>query len=133
VKRNFGISVLIGTMVLVVTLFLANCSCLATESSAAVPRVPAKGMVTMVDLGASGCIPCEIMAKVVDSLQDQYKGKAAIYFINIRNHPEEAQKFGIKLIPVQIFYDKNGKEVYRHEGVMPQATAVAKLEELGVK
>lgn len=132
-KRNFGISALIGTMVLVVMLVLANGSCLADEASASVPQVPAKGMVTMVDLGASGCIPCEIMSHEVDSLQKKYQGKAAIYFINIRNHPEEGQKFGIKLIPTQIFYDKSGKEVYRHEGVMLEGTIIAKLQDLGVK
>ncbi|MGC8491542.1 MAG: thioredoxin family protein [Syntrophobacteraceae bacterium] len=132
-KRNFGISALIGTMVLVAMLFLANGSCQAGEASATVPQVPAKGMVTMVDLGASGCIPCMIMSHEVDSLQKKYQGKAAIYFINIRNHPEEGPKFGINVIPTQIFYDKNGKEVYRHEGVMLEGAVVAKLESLGVK
>lgn len=132
-KRSPGISTLIGAMVLVMIIFLAAGSCGAEESSAAVPQVPAKGMVTMVDLGASGCIPCMMMSEIVDSLQKQYKGKAAIYFINIRNHPEEGQKFGIKMIPTQIFYDKNGKEVYRHVGVMLKGAVIGKLEELGVK
>ncbi len=132
-KKSSGISTLIGVLVLVASLFLVAGPCSADESSAAVPQVPAKGMVTMVDLGASGCIPCMMMSSIVDSLQKQYKGKAAIYFINIRNHPEEGQKFGIHLIPTQIFYNKNGKEVYRHEGVMLKGAIISKLEELGVK
>ncbi|MGC8491550.1 MAG: thioredoxin family protein [Syntrophobacteraceae bacterium] len=132
-KRSLGISALMGTMALVVMLFLTTGSAFADESAAAVPQVPTKGMVTMVDLGASGCIPCEIMSREVDSLQKKYQGKAAIYFINIRTYPLEAQKFGIKLIPTQIFYDKNGKEVYRHEGVMPEGAIIAKLQSLGVE
>ncbi|MGC9194042.1 MAG: thioredoxin family protein [Syntrophobacteraceae bacterium] len=132
-KKSFRISPLIGTMVFVGMLFWGAGSCFADQAPAAVPQVPAKGMVTMVDLGASGCIPCNIMSGIVDSLQKQYKGKAAIYFINIRNHPEEGHKFGISVIPTQIFYDKNGKEVYRHEGVMLEGAVIAKLQSLGVK
>ncbi|MGC9194832.1 MAG: thioredoxin family protein [Syntrophobacteraceae bacterium] len=132
-RRSLAILALLGTMALVVMLFAAGGTCLADEASTAVPQVPAKGMVTMVDLGASGCIPCMLMTHIVDSLQKEYQGKAAIYFINIRNHPEQEQRFGIDTIPTQIFYDKNGKEVYRHVGVMLKGAVVAKLAELGVK
>ncbi|MDR3567295.1 MAG: thioredoxin family protein [Syntrophobacteraceae bacterium] len=131
-KRSLGISAPIATMALAGMLFLATGSCSAKEASA-VPQVPVKGMVTMVDLGATGCIPCKIMIDIVDSLQPEYKGKAAIFFIDVRNHPYEGQKFGIKLIPTQIFYDKDGKEVYRHQGVMSKEAVIAKLESLGVR
>ncbi|MGC8493683.1 MAG: thioredoxin family protein [Syntrophobacteraceae bacterium] len=131
-KRSFAVSALIGTMVLVLMLFTVAGSCLADEASA-VPQVPAKGMVTMVDLGATGCIPCMIMSHVVDSLQKKYQGRAAIYFIDIRKYPKEGPKFGVNVIPTQIFYNKDGKEVYRHEGVMLEGAVVAKLEGLGVK
>lgn len=118
----------------VVILFLAgfyfhpsNCR------AASVPQVPAKGMVTMVDLGATKCIVCKMMSSIVDSLQKEYKGKADIVFIDVWQHPEEGQKFGIKLIPTQIFFDRDGKEVYRHEGLMLKGAITSKLEEMGVK
>jgi thioredoxin 1 len=132
-KRAFRILPLLGTMVFAVMLFLSAGSCFADQSAEPVPQVPVKGMVTMVDLGATGCIPCNIMSGILDSLQKKYKGRAAIYFINIRKHPEQGNKFGISVIPTQIFYDKNGKEVYRHEGVMLEGAAIAKFESLGVK
>ncbi len=131
-KRGFKISALIGTMALVLMLFTVAGSCRADESSG-VPEVPVKGMVTMVDLGATGCIPCMIMSHVVDSLQKKYQGQAAIYFIDIKKYPKEGPKFGINVIPTQIFYNKDGKEVYRHEGVMLEGAVTAKLESLGVK
>ncbi len=132
-KRSFGIQALIGTMVLVATLLAANGSCIADESSAAVPQVPTKGMVTMVDLGANKCIICKMMSSIVESLQKEYKGKADIVFIDVWKHPDEGQKFGINVIPTQIFYDKQGKEVYRHEGLMLKGAIISKLESLGVK
>ena len=43
------------------------------------------------------------------------------------------EKYGISLIPTQIFYDAEGKEVLRHEGFFDKAGIVAELQKLGVK
>ncbi len=45
--------------------------------------VPAKGMVTMVDLGAKKCIPCKMMAPILAKLEKAYQGKAKIAFIDV--------------------------------------------------
>ena len=47
------------------------------------PDVPVKGMVTMIDLGAKSCIPCKMMAPILEKLEKDYKGKAAIVFIDV--------------------------------------------------
>jgi len=60
-------------------------------------------------------------------------GQAAIVFIDVWENPQEGPKYGIQLIPTQIFYDARGKEVLRHEGFMEKAAIVAELEKLGVK
>ena len=105
----------------------------ATSSrSGEIPSVPVKGMVTMLDLGATGCIPCKMMAPIMDELEKKYDGKAAIVFIDVWKHPEQAKKFGIRSIPTQIFYDDQGKEVFRHTGFMDKNTIMSKLKQLGV-
>lgn len=115
-------------------LFLAgSCCLLPADCLASSIPVPSKGMVTMVDLGANKCMVCKMMSSIVESLQKQYKGEADIVFIDVWKHPEEGQKFGIKLIPTQIFFDREGKEVYRHEGLMLKDAIVSKLHEMGVK
>jgi thiol-disulfide isomerase/thioredoxin len=40
--------------------------------------VPAKGMVTMLDLGAHACIPCNMMEPIIKKLEKTYDGKAAL-------------------------------------------------------
>ncbi len=109
--------------------------CLANGQSSSTPEVPAKDMVTMVDIGAKKCIPCKMMASVMEELEKEYgsTGKAAIIFIDVWENPNEGRKFGIKSIPTQIFYDKEGKEVYRHEGFMFKNSIISMLEKLGVK
>lgn len=133
-RRSYGISTLIGTMALIGMLCLAGVSCSAGESSTA-PEVPVKGKVTMVDIGAKECIPCKMMAPIMEQLEKEYHetGRAAIVFIDVWKNREQGTKFGIRAIPTQIFYDKDGKEVYRHEGFMDKKEIVSRLEKLGVK
>ena len=95
--------------------------------------LPVKGMVTMIDLGAKKCIPCKMMAPIMEKMEKTYAGKAAIVFIDVWENPEQARRFGIRGIPTQIFYDADGKEVTRHVGFMPEASIVKTLGQLGVK
>jgi thioredoxin 1 len=96
------------------------------------PEVPVKGMVTMVDLGANSCIPCKMMAPIMEKLEKDYKGKAAIIFIDVGKDPGQVKRFGIRAIPTQIFYDKEGNEVYRHVGFMSENAIAVKLRNMGV-
>lgn len=106
----------------------------ASESNPAnLPQLPVPGMVTMIDLGAKKCIPCKMMAPIMEKMEKQYAGKAAIVFIDVWEHREQAGRFGIRAIPTQIFYDATGKEVSRHVGFMSEEDIVKTLSQLGVK
>ena len=126
----------------ILRLFLAF-AFLATASSAlAAPsplisgdpqQVPIKGMVTMVDVGAKACIPCKMMIPVIESLSEEYEGRAAIVFIDVWKNPDETPKCGLRAIPTQIFYDKDGNEVMRHEGYFSKEEIIKVLTRLGVE
>ncbi|MCF8056312.1 MAG: thioredoxin family protein [Desulfocapsa sp.] len=94
------------------------------------PEIPVKDMVTMVDLGADSCIPCKLMAPIIKKLEPEYKGRAAIVFIDVWKDPEQAQKYGLRVIPTQIFYGKSGKERYRHVGFMSEEEIKEQLDTL---
>ncbi|MGE4442444.1 MAG: thioredoxin family protein [Desulfomicrobium sp.] len=96
-------------------------------------EVPIKGMVTMVDVGAKACIPCKMMIPVIESLSEEYEGRAAIVFIDVWKNPDETPKFGLRAIPTQIFYDKDGNEVMRHEGYFSKEEIIKVLTRLGVE
>ena len=119
----------VGFGILFSFLTLANTQVLAGDSL----EVPVKGMVTMVDLGAKKCIPCKMMAPILEKVKKEYEGKAAIIFIDVWKHRGEAKKFRIQAIPTQIFYDREGNEVYRHVGFMDEAAIVAQLRKMGVE
>jgi thioredoxin 1 len=87
----------------------------------------------MIDLGRGTCIPCKAMAPILKELKEEYKGRADIEFIDVGEKPDQAQKYQIRLIPTQVFFDAEGKEVWRHEGFLSKEDIAKKLAEMGVK
>ena len=96
-------------------------------------KVPAKGVVTMVDLGAKKCIPCKMMAPILEKLERAYAGKAAIVFIDVWENKEQAPRFKVKVIPTQIFFNEKGKEVFRHVGFFDEKSIVEQLTKMGIE
>jgi thioredoxin 1 len=109
----------------------------STQGETAAPSIPpaanaAIGQVTMIDLGATECIPCKMMAPIIAELKIEYAGRADIIFIDVWKNPDQAKKYGIRAIPTQIFYDAGGKEVHRNVGFMDKKRIVDVLTRLGV-
>lgn len=119
--------------VITVLLILFSICTYAMAAKEPAKTVPVKGMVTMVDIGAKKCIPCRMMAPILVKLEKDYKGKAAIIFLDVWEDPAPAKRFGIRAIPTQIFFNKKGEEVRRHEGYMSEKEIVKQLAEMGVK
>jgi thioredoxin 1 len=101
-----------------------------TALAGAGPEAPVPGTVTMVDIGAKACVPCKMMQPVLAAVEEVFKGKAAIVFIDVWEHREQGERFGVRLIPTQIFFDRQGTEVYRHEGFLDQEAMTAKLRQM---
>ncbi len=101
-------------------------------ASATLPALPVPGMVTMIDLGAKSCVPCKLMAPILEELEQEYRGRAAIVFIDITLHADQAARYRVRAIPTQVFYDAKGVERFRHEGFMDKETIVRALQTLGV-
>ncbi|MGE0481713.1 MAG: thioredoxin family protein [Phycisphaerae bacterium] len=99
-------------------------------ASEATPSAPAR-LPRMVDLGADKCIPCKQMAPILVELKTEYVGKATIEFIDVWKNPSAGEPYGVRIIPTQIFFDRDGKEVWRHEGFLSRQEIVARLKELG--
>jgi thioredoxin 1 len=86
----------------------------------------------LVDLGKGTCIPCKKMKPILEELNIQYQGRAMVKVIDLRDEPQAANQYKIRLIPTQIFFDAEGREVFRHEGFMDKQSIEAKFAEMGV-
>jgi thioredoxin 1 len=86
----------------------------------------------LVDLGAGTCIPCKMMAPILEELKTEYAGQLNVEFLDVRQDPNVVSEYYIRVIPTQIFYDASGQERFRHEGFMSKQDILAKWKELGV-
>ncbi len=96
-------------------------------------NIPIKGRATMIDLGAKKCIPCKMMAPILVKLEKAYKGTADIVFIDVWENKKPAQRFKIRAIPTQIFFNEQGEEVYRHIGFLDEKSIVEQMTKMGVQ
>lgn len=86
----------------------------------------------LVDLGADECIPCKMMAPILEELKQEYAGKLDVEFIDVWKNPLEGRKYGIRAIPTQIFYDAKGNEFYRHMGFFSREDILAVFSKRGI-
>jgi len=98
-----------------------------------VDKARLSGRPSMVDFGAEGCVACDTMAPILALLGEEVKGKANVFFVDVRKEQVLGARFGVRTIPLQVFFDREGREVFRHVGVFPGEQIRAKLSELGVK
>jgi thiol-disulfide isomerase/thioredoxin len=98
-----------------------------TAQAAAMPR----GLPRMIDLGADKCIPCKKMAPILTELKTEYIGRASIEFVDVWKNPEAGKPYEFRVIPTQVFFDREGKEVWRHEGFLAKDEIKSRLKELG--
>ena len=124
------------TILTAVLLFSTACFAnaeLPSATAAAVNQALSSGKPTVIDLGARTCIPCKEMAPILESLSKEYRGKAGVLFIDVRADQAAAQRFGVQMIPTQIFFDSKGKEVRRHMGFMDKQALLKELKAAGLK
>ena len=92
-----------------------------------------KGLPVVADFGRGTCVPCKMMEPILEKLESDFEGKASVLILDIREYSALSQKYGITLIPTQIFFDTSGAEVFRHQGFMPEEDIVLQLREMGVE
>jgi len=97
-----------------------------------VDKARSSGKPSLIDFGSTGCRPCDMLAPILDTLKEKYAGKLNVVFVHVGQEQILASRYGIQSIPMQFFYDKDGKEVFRHTGFWPQVEIEKKLAEMGV-
>ena len=96
-------------------------------------QITGKGLPALIDIGAGTCIPCKMMAPILEELKKELSSRLVVQFIDLNKFPDVAQVYGIRVMPTQIFYDASGKELFRHEGFYSKEDILVKWKELGVE
>jgi thioredoxin 1 len=78
------------------------------------------GVPVVMKVGRTTCIPCRQMSKLLGEMEPKLEGKAKIEIVDIDEDPDAVKRFNVTGIPVTIFFDVNGTEVYRQIGVLEE-------------
>jgi len=107
------------------SLFLGVCFSLIVSTCLAeqLPR--------LIDVGADKCIPCIKMAPILDQLREDFSGKLEVKFVDAWKFRDEAASYNVQMIPTQIFFAADGKELFRHTGFFGREEILGKWRELG--
>ena len=111
-------------IVLIVSIALAT---LATTDAFAIE----KELPRLLDLGADKCIPCQMMAPILETMEKDFAEKMQVDFIDVWKDGESSRRYGVKMIPTQIFFAPDGNELYRHTGFFSREDILDKWRELG--
>jgi thioredoxin 1 len=110
--------------------------CDVTRSEGPVASSPRQGTTQaiprLVDLGAGKCIPCKAMAPILEGLKTEYAGRMEVQFIDVWKDPDAGKAYGVSIIPTQIFFAADGRELARHQGFMDKDAILAQWKALGV-
>ena len=91
--------------------------------------------VTFIELGSIKCIPCKMMQPIMNEIEEEYKGQVKVVFYDVWTSEGKpyAQKYGVRVIPTQVFLDKDGNEYFRHEGFFAKDELIKVLKKQGVQ
>ncbi len=97
-----------------------------------VDKARLSGKPSMVEFGAAGCVPCDMMQPILDKLKKKFPDTLNIVFLHVRENQLLAGRYGIQSIPVQAFFDASGQEVFRHTGFFSEEEVMKQLKKMGV-
>lgn len=89
------------------------------------------GRPVLVDFGSNKCIPCRQLRPILKEVAQEFSGKAHVLVIDVFQHQVLAREHRIHLIPTLIFFNAQGKEVFRRSGVWDKASIAKKLKDAG--
>lgn len=81
----------------------------------------------MIDFWATWCMPCKMLAPVIEELAEESNGAYKVGKIDVDRSPSLAAQFGVMSIPTVIVF-KNGKAAEKSVGVVPKNQLEAMLK-----
>lgn len=91
------------------------------------------GIPVLLELGSDRCPACRRMTPILNKLQTKYAERFQVRYIDVDKDSTAGLRYGVQAIPTQIFYDSEGREVFRHVGFYSKKDILATWNELGVK
>jgi len=146
VNKTLPLVLIIFVALLLVTAVCSGCNTAANQSptyiqdtgnppdlsSIPLTQVLGNGKPTLAEFGWRNCIPCKEMKPILEELTMEYKDKLNVVIVEVYEHKDITNQYGIMTIPTQIFFDSSGKEITRHIGFWSKEEIIVQLKKMGI-
>lgn len=90
-------------------------------------------MPTLIEFTGESCPPCIEMAPVIESIKSKYRDKLNVITYSMKNDIEMVNKYMVDAVPMQIFLDSAGIELYRHQDFLSEEKIIERFNKYGIK
>lgn len=112
------------------SLLVFSASCLAANPLGDAARTSGKPLIA--DFGLNICKQCIKQSEALEEYKKAVGDKVPTRFVHVTKEADTASNYKVMLIPTLIFFDREGRELFRQVGYMPAEEMLAKTKELGL-
>ena len=118
--------------VVIVAIVVNFLGCTADPTSFPLDKALTNGKPTLAEFGGTNCVPCKSMWPILDELAKEYEGKLNIVIVDVAKYQDLADKHGVRMIPMQLYFDSTGQVITRHLGAVTKEEIYIQLDNIGV-
>lgn len=96
-----------------------------------IDKVRWNGKTTLVLFGGKSCCGPDKMIPVLESIGRKFPDKINSVYMEAKENQILSARYNVNSIPIQIIFDKTGKEIYRHNGALTEEILMTKLKDIG--
>jgi thioredoxin 1 len=87
----------------------------------------------LVELGSTSCTSCKAMHEELSQLRTECGTSIAVEEIDVWKDEAAAGRYGVNVIPTQVFLDREGREIDRHVGFLARNEIRQRFAQRGLK
>lgn len=103
------------------------------RSSTPAASVPAVTGARLVELGSTSCRSCKAMHEELARLREECGDSIAVEEVDVWKDEEAARRYGVHIIPTQVFLGPDGREIDRHVGFLARAEIRERFAQRGLE
>ena len=93
----------------------------------------ANGKPTLAEFGGTNCVPCKSMWPILNELAKEFEGNLNIVIVDVAKYKDLADKYGVRMIPMQLYFDAERQIITHHLGAVTKEEIYVQLDNMGIR